>query len=183
MAYFAPYIDATGLHIPEYTDVYNFYLTNYANIYGQTLSKNISSSDIQDLTNRAIAAYDCMLTLQLVFNAMSPVAAIGTQQDTLYKLNGLSRNEPTYSTSSVNITGTALATLTNLVAQDQFGNLWNLPSSFTLNGSGNATVIVTAQVLGDITAASNSITIMQTPTADWFSITNPAAAIPGAPVE
>lgn len=183
MAYFAPYVDATGLHIPSYTDIYNYVLAQYANIYGQTLSQNISTSDIQDISNRALMINDCMNTLQLVWNGMSPIGAIGTQQDTLYKLNGISRNLPTYSTASCTIVGTALATLNNLVAQDQLGNLWNLPASFTLDGSGDATVTVTAQNLGAITASANTITIMQTPTANWTSITNPAAAIPGASVE
>ena len=183
MAYFAAYVDETGLHIPSYDDIYNYLLTQYANIYGQTLTANISTSDIQMLSNFALMINDAYNTLQLVFNGMSPVGAIGTQQDTLYKLNGIARNQPTYSTAICDITGTPLATLTNLVAQDELGNLWNLPASFALNGSGDATVTVTAQQLGAITASADTITIMQTPTADWASITNPSAAIPGAPVE
>jgi uncharacterized phage protein gp47/JayE len=83
----------------------------------------------------------------------------------------------------LSVTGTALATLTNLVAQDQNGNLWTLPASFTLDGSGNASVTGTCQTLGAIAAVANSINIMQTPTANWNSVTNAAAAIPGVPVE
>lgn len=183
MAYFAPYVDATGLHVPAYNDIYSYILTQYCGIYGVTLSQNLSTSDLQDITNRALMINDCMNALVLVFNGMSPIGAIGTQQDTLYKLNGIDRNEPTYSTAILSITGTALATLINLVAQDQNGNLWNLPSSFTLDGSGNASVTGTCQVLGSIAAIANSINIKQTPTANWLTVTNPSAAIPGAPVE
>ena len=183
MAYFAPYIDATGLHLPSFDDVNEYIQTNYANIYGQTISGNVSTSDIQSNTNDALMIMDCMNLLQAVFNGMSPIGAIGAQQDTLYKLNGIDRNNPTYSTASCNLTGTALSTITNCVAVDQLGNLWNLPTSVTFDGSGNATVTVTAQALGAISASANTITGFQTPTADWLSITNPAAAIPGAPVE
>lgn len=182
--YFAPYIDGTGLHIPAFADINAYYQTNYANIYGQSISGNVSTSDVQSNTNLALIANDCMNLLQAVFNGMSPVGAIGAQQDTLYKLNGVDRNDPTYSTALCNLTGQAGSTITNCVALDQLGNLWNLPTSVTFDGSGNATgVTVMAQVLGAITASSGTITRFQTPTADWFSITNPAAAIPGAPVE
>jgi len=184
MAYFASYIDATGLHIPSFDDVNDYLQTNYANIYGQTISGNVSTSDIQSNINDALMINDCINLLQAVFNGMSPVAAIGTQQDTLYKLNGIDRNNPTYSTAICNLTGQAGTTITNCVAVDQLGNLWNLPVSVTFDVSGNANgITVTAQVLGAITASANTITGFQTPTADWFSITNPAAAIPGAPVE
>lgn len=183
MAYFAPYVDATGLHVPTYQDIYSYILTQYCGIYGVTLSQNLSTSDIQDITNRALMINDCMNMLQLVWNGMSPVTAIGVQEDMLYKLNGITRNAATYSTVSLSITGTPLATLSNLVAADQSGNLWNLPTSFVLDGSGNATVIGTAQNIGAIVAAASSVTIMQTPTANWNSVTNVAAAIPGAPIE
>jgi uncharacterized phage protein gp47/JayE len=183
MAYFAPYVDATGLHVPTYQDIYSYILTQYCGIYGVTLSQNLSTSDIQDITNRALMINDCMNMLQLVWNGMSPVTAIGVQEDMLYKLNGITRNAATYSTVSLSITGTPLATLSNLVAADQSGNLWNLPTSFVLDGSGNATVIGTAQNIGAIVAAASSVTIMQTPTANWNSVTNAAAAIPGAPIE
>lgn len=126
---------------------------------------------------------DCMNGLQLAYNGFMVGMAIGAQQDTLYKANGISRNSPTYSTASLTITGLALATLTNLIAQDQNGNLWTLPASFTLNGSGLATVTGTCQTIGAISAPANTITIEQTPTANWFSVNNAAAAIPGAPVE
>jgi uncharacterized phage protein gp47/JayE len=183
MAYFAPYVDATGLHVPTYQDIYSYILTQYCGIYGVTLSQNLSTSDIQDITNRALMINDCMNMLQLVWNGMSPVTAIGVQEDMLYKLNGIARNAATYSTVSLSITGTPLATLSNLVAADQSGNLWNLPTSFVLDGSGNATVIGTAQNIGAIVAVASSVTIMQTPTANWNSVTNAAAAIPGAPIE
>jgi uncharacterized phage protein gp47/JayE len=183
MAYFAPYIDATGLHIPTYDDIYNYILTQYCSIYGVTLSTNLSTSDIQDITNRALMINDCMNGLQLAYNGFMVGSAVGAQQDTLYKLNGISRNSPTYSTASLSITGLAGATLTNLVAQDQNGNLWTLPASFTLSGGGTATVTGTCQTVGAIAAPANTITIEQTPTANWYSVNNAAAAIPGAPVE
>src|ERR1700677_1126938 len=183
MAYFAPYIDATGLNIPTYQDIYDYILTQYCSIYGITLSSNLSTSDIHDITNRALMINDCMNALQLAYNGFMVGSAIGVQQDTLYKVNGISRNAPTYSTASLSITGLAGATLTNLVAQDQNGNLWTLPASFTLNGSGLATVTGTCQTVGAVSAPSNTINIPQTPTANWYTVTNAAAAIPGAPVE
>src|SRR5208283_5107890 len=154
MAYFAPYIDATGLHIPSFDDINNYLQTNYANIYGQTISGNVSTSDVQSNTNDALMINDCMNLLQAVFNGMSPVGAIGTQQDTLYKLNGIDRNNPTYSTAVCNLTGVPSTTIIDCVAVDDLGNLWNLPASVTFDISGNATgITVTAQVLGAITAS------------------------------
>ena len=195
MSYFAPYVDATGLHIPTYADIYDYILTQYCGIYGVTLSQNLSTSDIQDISNRALMINDCMNALQLVWNGMSPMGAIGTQQDAVYKLNGIYRNAPTYTIANLSITGTPYATLSNLVAADNANYLWTLPVnvisnpsnivpiSVTFDSSGNATVTGVCKTIGSITAPANSITKMQTPTGDWLSVTNPAAALPGAPVE
>ncbi len=181
--YFAPYVDATGLHIPTYSDIYNYELTQYCGIYGITLSQNLSTSDIQDITNRALMINDCMLTLQLVWNGMSPSGAIGVQQDQLYKLNGIARNAATYSTATLDLTGTPSIGVTGgFVAADQNGNLWSI-GSFAFDGSGNAIVTGTCQTLGAITASANTINKIQTPSAVWYTVNNPAAAIPGAPQE
>ena len=184
MAYFAPYVDATGLHIPTYQDIYNYILTQYCGIYGVTLSQNLSTSDIQDITNRSLMINDCMNCLQLVWNGMSPSSAIGVQQDQLYKLNGIARNAASYSTAILDLTGTPSVGVSAglFVARDQAGNLWSIPA-FAFDISGNATVTATCQVLGAITAPANSINIIQTPSASWYTVNNPSAAIPGAPVE
>ncbi len=185
MAYFAPYVDATGLHIPTYQDIYNYVLTQYCGIYGVTLSQNLSTSDIQDITNRSLMINDCMNCLQLVWNGMSPSSAIGVQQDQLYKLNGIARNAATYSTATLALTGApnVVAINPNWVAKDQNDNLWNLPSTVVFDSSGNSSVTAVCQILGAITALANTINIIQTPSAIWYTVNNPAEATPGAPVE
>jgi len=68
-------------------------------------------------------------------------------------------------------------------ALDTASNQWMLPSSVVIPSGGEITVTATAQNLGAILALPNTVTSIGTPTRGWQSVTNEAAAAPGAPVE
>jgi uncharacterized phage protein gp47/JayE len=124
--------------------------------------------------------YNCA---QAVFNGMSPSKAIGAQQDSLYKLNGIARNGATFSTCTVTVTGTANLELINRTAQDANGNLWDLPSDFIIPSSGTVDVTAVCETPGAVTAAIGTISIMNNPVVGWTGVYNSAAAFPGTPVE
>jgi hypothetical protein len=184
MSYAPPRIGLAGLTIPSFRDILNFYLTNYQSIYGQNVSLDNSNADIQLINVIALTASDVMNALQLEYSNRAPSFAIGAAQDALYKNNGLARLIPTFSTCLVTLTGTAGAKVTNGIAGDVNGNLWNLPTSVTIGSGGTVTVLATAQVAGAISVSANQITSIKTPTAGWTSVTN-GTNLPtvGAPVE
>jgi uncharacterized phage protein gp47/JayE len=183
MTYFAPFIDRTGLNIPTYNDINDYLLEQYTSIYGQSVTGNISSSDVQSISIFALMINDSYLAAQAVFNGMSPSKAVGAQQDSLYKLNGIARNGATTSTCTVTVVGTPNFEMINRVAMDSDGNLWNLPTDFVIPPSGTIDVTAVCQTAGAINAAIGSINIMSTPSVSWTSVYNGVAASPGIPVE
>lgn len=183
MAYFAPYIDATGLHIPTYADILAYEQEQFLSVYGQSISTTNDSADIQWIKIFTLLINDAFNTAQLVTNARSPATAIGGDLDSITKINGITRKSATASTATLTIAGIP-GTVINLgVAQDRNNFLWNLPLIVTIPGSGSINVQAICQVIGSTAAEPNTITFISTPTAGWNSVTNPSKAIPGQPVE
>lgn len=182
-AYFAPYIDTAGLHIPPYAainaQILNAYLTNYA----QNVDPGNNEADIQQMANFALIINDAFNTAQLVYNGRSPATAIGADLDGIVKVNGIARLAASYSQAVLTLTGTANAEIDQGLAQDANGNIWALPITVFLSLVGTATVIATCQTIGDIGAPAGSINIIATPTSGWNTVNNAAAATPGLPTE
>jgi uncharacterized phage protein gp47/JayE len=190
MAYFAPYIDAAGLHICSYIDILNYYIAQYQNIYGQSVYLANDSSDYQDLCIRALMTNDVFQSLQLEYNQRSPGTVIGAAQDSLYKLNGLLRKSASYSivptdgaTYGILISGTPGTVINNGQISDGNGNIWILPTPIIIGAGGTIYVGATCSVLGSITALIGNITSITTPIAGWTSVNNTVAATPGIPAE
>lgn len=81
------------------------------------------------------------------------------------------------------LVGQAGATITNGAAKDANGVKWMLPATVTIPPSGTITVTATCATIGDISARAGTITQIATPALGWQSVTNPADAAEGAPVE
>jgi uncharacterized phage protein gp47/JayE len=73
--------------------------------------------------------------------------------------------------------------MTNRIAQDVNGNLWDLLNLFQIPSTGSINVSATSETPGAVAAALNTITIKQNPIQGWTSVTNNIAASPGTPVE
>lgn len=91
MAYFAPYIDGKGLHMPTYEDLLNDLLTNYKSIFGADAVMSASVPDYQLLSLFSKALDDTtMLTLQ-AYMARNPAYATGQNLDDLMSMYGIER--------------------------------------------------------------------------------------------
>jgi uncharacterized phage protein gp47/JayE len=190
MPYFTPYVDNSGLHIPTYQDIIDTLLDNFRSIYGQDCYLDEDSADYQYMAVIALKISDCLQAIQLAYNSRSPSTAIGAALDAIVKMNGIRRLAASYSTCVVKLTGSRRITITNGVVQDENGYKWDLPTPVTLVAAGSplgsvyqASVTVTCQELGAITALPETITTIVTPTSGWTGVTNDAAATPGTPVE
>lgn len=181
MSYVAPNIDATGLHIPSYTDIRDDLIDKVKSIYGQDIYLGNDSLDYQLISIFANKMYDVIQLLQLVYNGRTPVTAVGTNLDTIVKLNGLQRQPTTisnaFSIAEITLTGTAGTTFDNLLLEDSEGYRWSQDASLTIDNTGNATGYFTCQTIGKIVPSANTITKIVNPTVGVFTATNPSAVL------
>ena len=184
MAYFAPYIDAAGLHLPLYSDIID-YLTEQARlIFGSDIYLGEDSQDYQLMSTFARCIFDAMQLAELNYNNRSPGTAIGAALDTLVAINGIARQPATASTATVTLTGTPGATISGgAVQQASTGYLWSLPATVIIGLGGTVDALATCQELGPVVAIPGDLSIIGTPTAGWTSVTNADAADIGRAVE
>lgn len=183
MAYVAPTVDASGLHLPTFTEILDDMVAQMRVIFGTDIYLENDSTDYQMLAIFARKVYDTLMSVQLAYNNRSPVSAVGVGLDSIVKLNGLARQTPSYSICSVTVTGTAALVITNGVVRDINGYKWDLPASVTIGVGGTVEVTATCQTVGAITATAHQINIIDTPTLGWTSVDNTSAATAGQAVE
>ena len=179
----APTISATGISAPTFSQILSYLTLVYQGIFGADAYLGNDSQDGQLLAIIAQAIADSNAAIIAAYNAFSPATAQGTGLSSVVKINGLQRLVATNSTATLTVTGVAGTTLTNAQARDTNGNLWSLPSPTTIGSGGTASVLATCTALGAIAAAPGTITSINTPIYGWQSVTNPAAANVGQPVE
>lgn len=177
------YLDATGLHYPDYPTVLSYIQDAYRTIYGQDVYLESDSQDGQWIAVQALMIYDTMQVAASVYNSFSPLTAEGDALSRNVKINGISRRVATYSTVDLTIIGTTGTQILNGVAEDVTGVKWRLPSTVTIPSSGEITVTATSSAIGAITAGAGTINKIATPTLGWQSVTNLSAATVGVPVE
>lgn len=183
MSYFAPYIDATGFHMPTYSDIIGQLVADAQNIYGSDIYLTPDTQDYQYLSIVASMIYDSFLASQAAYNSRGPATAIGSALDVVVGINGIVRNSDQYSTCPVVLNGTAGTIINGGVASDINGNDWTLPTPITIGSDGTLTVTATCQVSGAITANPGDINTIVTPMSGWTSVTNTVSATVGSPVE
>lgn len=179
MAYFAPYIDEKGFHMPSYVDIRDDLISKAKGIFGQDTYLENDSQDYQFISQFASKLYDAYLTCQAVYNSRGPATAIGTGLDVVVGMNGIKRFGDQNSKSPVVLSGTPGALIKDGIVSDKAGNPWYLPSSVTIGPDGTYATTATCQIPGPIKADPNTITGIVTPTMGWTSVTNPQAAVQG----
>ena len=183
MSYFKPYIDETGFHYPTYDEILEALIDDMQTIYGAGVYLGSDSQDYEMLSKIAEKIYDTYLTDELVYNAYSPVTAIGTGLDYVAAINGIKRKQATKSVAVLTLTGTAGTTINNGFVTDVNGNIWDLPELVVIEDNGTAQATATCRETGVIEAGPDTITHIMTPVAGWESVTNSAAATTGTVTE
>jgi uncharacterized phage protein gp47/JayE len=176
------YIDSTGVHVADFPTFLAYVTTGFQNIYGADIYLGSDSQDGQLVAFIAQALFDTANASAAGVNSFSPVTAQGAGLSRQVKINGLTREIASNSSVELTIVGQSGTVLTNCVAQDTLGQKWNIPTT-TIPGGGTVTATAVAQLIGAISAAIGTVTTIFTPTLGWQSVTNAAAATPGAPVE
>ena len=176
-------ITEAGITAPTVGQI-NQILTNLMQIiFGQDVILDDSTMDGQLLGIIAQAIDQSNNAMVKVFNGFSPTNSQGSYLDSLVGINGLTRKPASYSTVEVVLTGSPQTVITDGIVGDSNGNQWNLPSSVTIPESGEVTVTATAQTIGAIYSAPNSVTVIVTPFAGWTGVNNPNASNVGQEAE
>ena len=175
-------IDATGCHCPALSDFLAYRIAAYQSVYGTDTYLGSDSQDGEYLVILAQADFDTATAVVAAYNAFAPGTAVGAGLSSVVKTNGLTRAVSSYSTVDVVVGGQARTQVPAGAVVSDGTNAWVLPA-FTIGDAGVLTITATASVQGALTAIANTIVNMLTPYAGWQSVTNPAAAVPGAPVE
>ena len=91
MAYFAPYIDGSGIHMPTYEDRLSELSDAYRNIFGIDAELSASVPDYQLLSVFAKALDDVSALVLQAYNSRNPAYASGRALDLLLPQYGISR--------------------------------------------------------------------------------------------
>ena len=92
MAYFPPYIDASGIHMPTYEDRLQDLLSAYRTIFGQEAELSPAVPDYQLLSVFAKALDDTSALVLQAYNSRNPAYASGQALDLLLPQYGITRN-------------------------------------------------------------------------------------------
>lgn len=113
--------------------------------------------------------------------------AEGVVLDDLGTIVGVPRNQATYSTATVTLTGTAGTVILAGAVVEGGGTdgraRWTLGSDATIAGGGTVDATVTCTTAGAISADPGDIDKIVTPQAGWTAVTNAAAASQGNAIE
>ena len=91
MAYFAPYIDETGIHMPTYEERLSDLCDKYRAIFGQDAALDPAVPDYQLLSVFAKALDDTSAYVLTAYNSRNPGYATGQALDLLLPLYGITR--------------------------------------------------------------------------------------------
>lgn len=184
MSYFQPYLDTDGLHLPTYQERMEELLAGYQRIFGEDAYLGEDSQDYQLLSLFAKHMDDMTSLLVDVYNARNPNLARASALDHLLPLSGIRRLSATPSTVSLRLEGTSGATLPPAMqARDSNGRIWRVPGAVSFDENGKATADAVCTAPGAVMADANTITMIDTPTGTWRTVTNPAPAVPGRDME
>lgn len=184
MAYFRPYIDASGVHIPTYTDRMEDLLEQYRSIFGADAALTDASPDRQLLSVFARALDDLSALAAEGFASRDPEYARGAALDLLLPLCGVTRGGPTCSAVTLRLTGTPLAVLADAPrVTDAADRVWRLPAGITFDANGEAEASAVCEEPGAVEAAAGTVCRILTPMADLFSVNNAEPAVPGRDAE
>lgn len=185
MGTLAAQITAAGISAPDYDDALAQLQSGYWQIYGSDAVLDPDSQDGQLLAVFARAITDLNQLAINTYNSFSPASAQGAGLASIVKINGLTKEVASNSTTIVTIVGQVGTTITNGMVGDNAGlnTQWALPSIVNIPNSGTIDVTATCTTAGAVAAGAGTLTKILTPTLGWQSVTNAAAAQAGNPIE
>lgn len=181
------YIGINGIVTQDLNSINAELESYFKSVYGENINLESNTSDGQWLNILAQQKIDALDFQVQLYNNLDVDSVVGLPQQVLYKLNGLTIKDFTYSFVYVNVTVSQNVSLSGLdgdiantdgtgyTVTDINGNNWILAESISLVASGMPYLLLfRAQELGQITALANTITNMSTIVAGVTEVNNPA---------
>ena len=175
-------IGVNGISVPTLGQCLSYIVAGYQSIYGSDLELDSSTQDGQITGFLAAALNDTNGSCVNAYNSFNPTFAQGVGLSSLVKLNGLTRDQPSFSTIAATSVGQAGTIVTNGVVVDPNGISWSAPTH-TIPLSGQVSISLTCLTPGTISLPSGAVFTIQTFILGWQTVTSTAAAAPGQPVE
>jgi len=178
-------IDSFGVTVPAFMDVLTYLQQQYQSIYGFDVNLDPDTQYGQWIGTLAAAINDTNMNIAATYFAYSPSFAVGAGLSSVVKINGIRRLLSSTSTVLVLCVGQAGTAIGGSFVSDSLNlsTFWQLPADVTIPPEGEITVTATCSVFGAIPADVGTITEILTPIPGWQTVTNPVAAVVGAPVE
>jgi uncharacterized phage protein gp47/JayE len=118
--------------------------------------------------------------VQGLWDQLDPDNAEGEALDNLCRLNGLTRQQPTYGTVTLTLTGTPATVIpAGSRARVPDGLIFALDDAATIPGGGSVDAAATATTTGSTEAASGTIDTIVDAVAGWSGVTNAVDSTPG----
>ena len=180
MAWFEPYIDAEGIHVPTYDDTLSYLLERYRAIFGEDVYLGTETPDYQMLSVFAKCLTEFTGLSIDCYNARDPNYAAGNSLDLVVQLAGINRRVATPSEVVLKVSGdegTVIAAGSKAVDKD--GYVWSTKETVTIPVEGYCDVEAECDTAGSVMALADTITGIYTPIPGWFEVTNELPATVG----
>lgn len=177
-------LDQTGLTVEPKLQIVQDLIAEFQSIYGADINVDSNSPDGQLLNIFAQLMSDYLELLLDTYNSFSVDNTYGERLDQLVALNGLARQQGTYTQAQVSVTVTQAVTLPGLdqtteppfTVSDNAGNQFQLVTSHAFGGAGSATLTFQAVDIGQVETTINTITNIDTSTLGVSAVNNPSVA-------
>lgn len=180
-------IDSTGATFDTLAEAKADVITKFKESFGENIKTDDQSGFGIFANIIAEMLFDLGEDARAVINARNPLTASGTHLSNVVQFNGISRSVARYSTVALTVTANAAGTTIpagSLVQDPNDASVeFAVDTPTTLAPSASASISATATVAGAINADASTLTKIVNPVYGWASVTNAAAAVPGAAVE
>lgn len=174
-------IGSTGVVVPSQQDLINYYVTAFQAIYGTGINVGPETPDGQQIGILTQVNLDTDELLLSIYNSFDPDNAFGVVLDQRVAINGIQRQDGTYTTTditlglaqSVNLFGLDQNTNTVYTVSDAAGNQWQLQETELGIGPGSPALLFQAADPGAVTTIPNTITTPVTVVLGVTSVNNP----------
>jgi uncharacterized phage protein gp47/JayE len=178
-------ISLQGISAPAFASILSFYTAQWQSIYGSDVYLAADTQDAQFLGILSQATADANSAAIAAYNSFSPATGTGAALSQNVQLNSLQRLVPSNSNVVVTLVGAVGTQILNGVLTDTVGGYrWDLPYAVVIGAGGTASATAVCETAGAINAAPGTVTqVAAGLVIGWQSVSNPAAATAGLPVE
>lgn len=178
------YVDETGIYLDDFATILEKFKEGLQGVFGAGANFDDSArlGQLANLVSERVADQNDII--QLVANMQDPNSALGVWLEQSVKIQGIEKNEPCFSTVTLNLTANAAGT--TIYAGDLVGDpdadsiQFAIDNTVTVPAGTTVSAAATAIVAGATEAEAGMVTKIITPRYGWASVTNPAAALIGA---